>query len=205
MLKAEAIILSILIGFPIMLSAQDESENPSNEPGWDYYYDDMFTRGDQTFIITLGTIFPTVFLHNGEKINHNISPPIGGTGSLSYNYYLTNHIFAGAEVMGMFLYTLGGNPLFIIPLGARAGYQFNVWRFEIPLNMGMGMVWHRYLNSKYYGFYLKGGASAFFRATLSWSFGINTNWYWLPEWTSDKSMNVYGNVLDITLSARYHF
>ena len=201
--RAGAIILLLLICFPVLLAAQEDDD------GWDFY-DDGFSRGDQTFIITLGTVFPTIFRNQGNTIPHKIKPPIGGTGSLAYNYYLTPHFFLGAEASGMFLPTLAKNTVFIIPLGIRGGYQFNFRRFEFPINLTFGMVWHRYLNYRYYGIYLKGGASAFFRATYSWSFGINSNWYWFPEWTKEdgvrsKPKDVYGNFIDVTLSARYHF
>jgi len=205
MRKALAITLILVIGLPILLAAQEEEDDPSDGSDWDYYYDESFTRGDQTFIISLGTVFPTVFFYDGEKKDHKFSPPVGGTGSLAYNYYITPKIFVGGEVGGMFVHTLGDNTLFVIPIGARAGYQFNIWRLEFPLSGAVGMVWHRYLDFRYYGLYLRGGGAAFFRATPSWSFGINTNWFWFPQWTDDPSMNAKGNMLDLTLCARYHF
>jgi len=206
MRKALAITLILLMGLPVLLAAQEEEEDddPSGGSDWDYYYDESFTRGDQTFIISLGTVFPTVFFSDG-KIDHKFSPPVGGTGSLSYNYYITPKIFIGAEFGGMFINTLGGNTLYVIPVGARAGYQFNLWRFEFPITGVVGMVWHRYLSQGYYGLYLKGGGAAFFRATPNWSFGLNSNWFWFPQWPEDPSQRVYGNMLDLTLCARYHF
>lgn len=200
MRKAGVIILLLFVFSSISLAAQENDDSD-----WDYYDQDLYTRGDKTFIITLGVVFPMIFSNNGKVIDNKITPPIGGTGSLSLNYYLTKNIFIGVEASGMFFGTLGGNTLFIIPIGARAGYQFNVWRLEFPLNITLGMVWHRYLNSGYYGIYFKGGGSVYFRATQAWSFGLNVDWYWLPEWTNDKSKNVDGSVLDLTLSARYHF
>lgn len=203
MRKTGAILFLLLITMPILLFAQ-ETEPPS-EPEWDYYDDDLYSRGDQTFIITLGTAFPGIFRSNGKTIENKLSPPVGGAGSLIYNYYLTKEIFAGVEAGGMFIRTLGSNTLFLIPVGLRGGYQFNFKRFEFPLAAAFGMVWHRYLNQGYYGIYTKLGGSAFYRVTAAWSFGINANWFWLPQWTGDKDTTVHGNVLDLTLSARYHF
>jgi hypothetical protein len=204
MRKAFALILLLLIGFPILLFAQ-EDDDPAIEPDWDFYTSDAYTRGDQTFNISLGLVFPTVFVNDGKVIDHNFRPAVGGTGSLSYNYFLTPHVFVGGEIGGMFMSTLGRSTAFIIPLGARAGYQFNVWRLEFPLTLTLGMTWHRYLNIAYFGFYMKGGGSVFFRFNSEWSFGLNANWIWLPEWTEDRKKNVDGNVIDLTLSARYHF
>jgi hypothetical protein len=52
---------------------------------------------------------------------------------------------------------------------------------------------------------MKGGGAVYFRFNSDWSFGINANWYWLPQWTNERSKNVDGNIVDILLSARYHF
>jgi len=200
MRKAGVILLLLLTILPFLLAAQED-----DSPEWDYYYDDLYSRGDQTFIISLGTIFPTIFMSNGHKIPHKFSPPVGGTGSLSYHYYFNPNIFIGAEAGGLFVPTLANNTLFIITLGAKGGYQFTYRKFEFPLSLTLGVSWHRYLSMGYFGPYIKGGGAAFYRVSNSWSFGINANWFWFPEWTGTKSQNVHGNMIDITLCARYHF
>ena len=204
MRKAGAIILLLLIGLSL-LSAQEEGDDPSVEIDWGDYTSDLYAPGDQIITISLGTVFPVVFLNNGKEINHNFTPPVGGIGSIAFSYFLSSHIFVGGEVAGLFIFTLGGNTLFSPSIGARAGYQFNFWKLEFPIAASIGMTWHNYLNHSYYGLYIKGGAGAFFRAVSDWSFGLNTNWSWLPEWTSDKAKNVDGNMLDIMIAARYHF
>jgi hypothetical protein len=197
--KAGSILLILLIGMPILLTAQQ-----NDDPEWDYY-DDFNTRGDQTFIISLGTVFPTIFRSGGSTIDPKLTPPVGGTGSLAYNYYFFKQFFAGVEVSGMFIRTLGSNTLYLIPIGIRGGFQYSFNRFEFPVTGVFGMVFHRYLNDGYFGLYLKGGAAAFYRVTNYWSFGINADWLWFPQWTGEKEKNVYGNFVDLTLSARYHF
>jgi len=203
MRKAIAILFLLLMGLPILLAAQD-SDDPWLNPDWDYYFDE-FSRGDQTFIISLGTVFPTVFRNNKQTIDHKFSPPVGGTGSLTYNYYFNSSIFIGAEAGGMFLPTLGGNTLFIIPLGVRAGYQINYGRFEFPVTGVLGVTWHRYLSFGHFGLYMKCGLAGFYRVSPNWSFGLSSNWFFFPQWTNMRSENVYGNMIDLTLSARYHF
>jgi hypothetical protein len=207
MRKAGAFLLFLLINFTL-LYAQENETPPEDAPGGDYdlYNSGPYSLGDQTFIISAGTVFPTVFFNNGTYYkNNNFSPPLGGAGSLSYNYYFTNNIFLGGELGGSFMPTLGNNMYYGVLLGARMGYQFYFWRLEFPLNISVGMIWHRYLNFKNYGFFIKGGGAAYFRYNSEWSFGIHTNWYWLPQYTSEHSKNVTGNMIDILLSARYHF
>ena len=188
----------------VLLYAQ-ESEEPSVEDDWEIYEMDLYTRGDQTFIISAATVFPTVFFNNGTVLDHNFDPPVGGVGSLAYNYYMNSNIFLGGEFSFIFNSTLANNTVYFIPLGVRAGYQFNAGRFEFPLTFTLGVNWHRYLDQTYFGMYLKGGGAAFYRYSEHWSFGLTTNWCWFPEWTKDTSKNVDGNLIELTLSARYHF
>jgi len=201
--KAGAFLLMLLFGLTLLYAQEDE---PPPEGDWDIYNQDSYTRGDQTFIISLGTVYPTVFFNNGKYYkNHNFSPPVGGGGTLSYNYYFTKNIFLGGELGGNFLPTLGNNMFYGIFLGARTGYQFYWWRLEFPVNVTLGMTWQRFLGNRYYGLYMKGGGAAYFRFNSEWSFGLSSNWYWLPEWTNEGRKNVDGNMVDVLLSARYHF
>jgi len=208
-LSVSFILLLILIFFPVMLSAQENegtSEDPSIESDWDNeYYTDLYVKGDQVFVISLGTVFPGPFGNNGEPLDPKFTPPVGGMGFLSYNYYFNKWFFIGGEITGLFINTLRGNTLFVVPVGARVGTQFIAWKFEFPLFLSLGMAWHKYRDYGHYGFYLKAGAGAYFRPMHEWSFGITTSWGWFPQWTDEKRYNVDGSFVDIMLSARYHF
>jgi hypothetical protein len=204
-MRKAAAFLILLIGITVFAFTQEEEGDIPVFDDWDIYLSDLYARGDQTFTISLGTVFPVLFLNNFRVMEHKLSPPVGGTGALSYNYFLSPNIFLGGEIGGMFMPTLGNNMLYLIPLGLRGGYQFLFWRFEFPVNITIGMVWHRYLNLSYYGLYIKGGGSVFYRFNPDWSFGLNANWCWFPQWTSERRNNVDGNIIELTLSARYHF
>jgi hypothetical protein len=192
----------------------DEEEDPGSDDAetdyWDGYISDLYSFGDQTFTITLGFVFPTVFLNNGTKIDHHFTPPVGGAGSLAYNFFFGAHYYLGAEIGMKFFYTLGNGVIFFIPFGIRTGWQFVLGRFEFPIYFVVGVAPQRYLNSSMAGLFVKGGASAFFRFNSDWSFGLNTDWNWYPQWPKEDgkrvpSKDVDGNILGITLSARYHF
>jgi hypothetical protein len=198
------VLLLILGKFGTGLYAQ-ENEDPPIESDWEIYAPEFYSRGDQTFIISLGLIFPTLFFNQGEVISHNFSPPLGGTASLSYNYFLNSHVSLGGEIGGMFNYTVGQNTVFIIPIGARLGYQFVYRRFEFPFTLTVGIAPQRYLDQGYFGLFVKGGGSVYYRFNPDWSFGANANWSWFPQWTKDSKNNVDGNIVDVTISARYHF
>jgi hypothetical protein len=207
MRKVWAFLLVLLLSLGSLegtLHAQEDQPG-SIESEWDIYAPEFYSRGDQTFIISMGLIFPTVFFSQGNIIEHNFSPPLGGTGSLAYNYYLDSNISIGGEIGGMFNYTVAESTLFIIPIGFRVGYQFIFHRFEIPLTVTAGFAPQRYLDMGYLGFFAKAGASLYYRFNPDWSFGVNANWGWFPQWTKDPENDVDGNIADVTIAVRYHF
>ena len=212
-LPVHVLILLLLMFFPVVLSAQEDGDSqdsdgdPSVESDWyDDLYTDLYVKGDQVFVISLGTIFPAIFGDNKGLINPQFTPPVGGVGSLSYNYYVNSKLFIGGELSGFFIHTLRKNTLFIVPLGARIGTQFILGRFEFPLFYSFGMAWHTYRDYGYYGFYMKAGAGAYFRPMHEWSFVITANMGWYPQWIKkDNSFSVNGSFVDVMLSARYHF
>ena len=188
--------------FSVSLYAQEgDPDLPQIESEWIDIIDSPYTRGDRTFNINLGVLFPTIF--SGIDSNqHGLS--IGGTGSLTFNYFLSPNFFVGGEISGSFSGTRGGNMLYIIPFGARAGYQFHYRSFEFPISLMIGAAPQRYIENGYFGLIVKPGASVFWRYNMDWSFGLNTNWWILPQLPSNGN-NVIGNFLELTLSARYHF
>jgi hypothetical protein len=162
----------------------------------------IYSAGDRTFCISAGMIFPTVFFDGSGKIEHNIG--FGGTGFLSFQYFLTSHIFIGGELGGMFTPTISENMFFMVPMGLRIGYQFVVGRFEFPLSIMIGGAPQSYIEEWYFGLIIKPMASIFFRFFPDWSFGLNAAWWWTPQWPKSGE-NFYGNFLELTLSAAYHF
>ena len=200
-------LIMLLFVFPAALFAQEEppSEDRPEAPPigseWIDYQSTVYTRGDKTFTITLGLIIPTYFSGISEE-GHGLS--LGGTGCLAFNYFFTPYMFFGGELSGMFAGTRGGNMLYVIPFGLRIGYQFILGRFEFPLSVMVGAAPQRYIEEGYFGLIIKPGASVFFRFNPEWSFGLNTIWWFLPQWPRN-GQNAYGNFLEVTLSARYHF
>ena len=208
---------SVFLMFFLLLSglglfAQEDEEPPQGQPvmppiesEWIDLDMSPYSRGDKTFVISLGILFPTYFSGIGD-MGHGLS--LGGTGSLAFNYFLTSHLFLGGELSGMFAGTRGGNMLYIVPFGLRVGYQFVYKRFEFPLHLMIGAEPQKYLEDGYFGLVLKPGASIYWRFNPDWSFGLNGIWWFLPQWpkTQDgEKYNAYGNFMELTLSARYHF
>jgi hypothetical protein len=204
------LLVLLLSGRALPVFAQEEDAPEEEEPGappivsdWDSYIPDLYSLGDRTFNISLGVLIPTVFAGKGLEGNpHNLG--LGGTGSLTFNFFLNSHFFLGGELAGAFVSTKGENMLFIVPFGIRAGWQFVVSRFEFPFTLMIGAAPQKYLDKGYFGLIIKPGASAFYRFSSDWSFGLNANWWIVPEWPANHK-DVVGNFVELTLSARYHF
>lgn len=188
------------------LSAQ-EAEEPEVEVPIDSDWSDMmpslYARGDQTLNISLGVLFPMFFVGTTGVLDNKVS--LAGTFSLAYTYFLSSHLFVGGEFDLMAAGTLGKNMLYMVPFGFRTGYQAVVGRFEFPVSITVGAAPQKYLEEGYFGFFMKAMASGFFRFNVNWSFGLNTAWWWVPEWTQESAKDVQGHFLELTLAARYHF
>jgi len=205
MQKASVLFLILFFTFSGLLFAQDNE--PDVEPDWNDYKYELYEKGDQSFSISLGVGFPVAFYNQGKKVEkHNIEPPVGGTGTLSYVYYLNSKLFTGAELSLLFLPTVAKNTVFITSLGGRIGTQF-IWnRFEFPIFASLGMTIQTYLDKGYFGYYMKAGGYALFRATNDWSFGLMSSFCWFPQWIKNEpKKNVDGIFIDISLVARYRF
>ena len=211
MQKSRALVfLLAFCWLSLPLSAQEWEED------WDFGAMDLYARGDQTITITLGVVFPTVFVfREGDEGTltrgaHNFSPPVGGGGSIAYTHFLGPRFFVGGEIGMSFNSTLGGNMLYIIPIGLHAGWQFLLGRFEFPTRLTFGIAPQSYIGLNYFGVFLRGSTSAFYRFSPEWSFGLYADWTWLPQrprrdGSPSPAENVDANILGITISARYHF
>ncbi|MDR0685480.1 MAG: hypothetical protein LBF83_10190 [Spirochaetaceae bacterium] len=185
----------------------DDGDSNANLPittDWEGVSLTGYTRGDQTFTISLGMLFPLFFVSkSGDLLENKIS--LGGAGSLAYNYFLNSNLFIGGILQGSFSQTLGKNFLYLIPIGFTAGYQFVLQRFEFPLSITVGGMTEQYLTYNGYWIFFKPQASTFFRFNSDWSFGLNVAWWLVPQWTNDPERDATGNFIELTLCARYHF
>ena len=180
---------------------QDEDPDGSfPETGFDEIMTAEYSPGDRNFTVSFGVVIPLVF-SGIDNNQHGLS--VGGFGSLVFNYFITQRFFVGGELSGMFAGTRGGNMLYIVPFGIRAGYQFTYQRFEFPVSLMIGAAPQAYLEKGYFGLFVKPGASAFWRYSPEWSFGVNGAWWFVPQWP-ENGKNSLGNFLELTLSARYH-
>jgi len=171
---------------------------------------DLYSLGDQNFTIHVGMFFPLFFLDptpaEGISAAQKTNLTVGGAGSLMYEAYLNNNFKIGLELGGIFAYSPNKNPFFMVPITARAVYEFHFGQFSLPIFMGLGINIITYEDYKNVQFLMKPGASLYWHFNSDWSFG-GTLAYWIsPEVVpSDHTQDRIGNFLDFSISARYHF
>ena len=198
-----------------MVSAQEENDPDDDEIipiETDWSRTALYTRGDQIFCINLGLVLPLFYAEQKDGYMDS-QMNLGGMGSLAYNYFLGPHFYLGGELCGMFASTVGENMYYIVPMGFRAGYQFILKRFEFPLSVLIGFAPQSYNQRSYFGFFAKPAAGVFFRYNAEWSFGLNTSFWWVPQWTKktrelinhDSKVNIHGFFWEISAGVRYHF
>lgn len=181
----------------VFADAGDDYEAETEENGNFAVSSNMNEAGDQFIKIGLMVTIPLNF--NGTML-------VGGAGELGYHRFFTNSLMWGIDVSFGYNPTIGKNVFTYIPLVASLTYQPVLKKFEFPLTAGVGFAVENYLNKSYFpGLVLKGDAGAFFRMSPSWSFGLEGQFMYMPQWYKDSKHNSSGTFASIELVARYHF
>ncbi len=167
-----------------------------------------YALGDQMLSINLGLMIPLFYhLRDGGTTSANMS--LGGLGSLEWGSFLNNNVSLGIELGGSFAFDVNGNALFKVPITGKISYFFRSYPFEFPVFLGAGLNISRYKDYTKFDPILKPGASFYWSYNPEWSFGVNTVYWWIPqiyrgsEPPSDHT--AFGNFLEVSLSALYHF
>lgn len=171
-------------------------------------YVPTYALGNQMLMINGGLFIPLFFQSLGGEIdNTNLS--LGGVGSLQWSAFLNNEMTLGVEGGGMFAFSPNARSLFMLPVTVRYAYILRLYPFEFPLSLAAGFNFTR-LDSQFQILpILKPGASFYWNYSPEWAFGVNFIYWWSPNvYLGPKpphNNSRFGNFLEITLSALYHF
>lgn len=200
--KALLTALCLTLLLPAALTAQG-SEGAEKTAGIAFAYD----KGNQTFGFTAGPFVPLFTQDMSGNTYPLDNTSIGGAGSLEWGAFFAKNQKLGFEFGGMYTFT-PNRVLSMIPITAKYTYYFINYPFEFPVYLGAGLC----LNSLNDFFtltpILKPGASAFWNFNPEWAVGINFQYWWVPEiyFGGDfAEQSRFGNFLEISLSAVYHF
>lgn len=164
-----------------------------NEPGDQFIKIDLMATAPLNF----GGSFP---LYRDGKMS------LGGAGALGYHRFITSWFALGLNVKFGYNPTIGENIFTYIPLLLDFTFQPAFGKFEFPLTLAVGAAMENYLSQTYFpGLTLEGEFGVYYRVTPSWSFGIESNVMYMPQWYSDSQYNDYGVFGSAGISARYHF
>lgn len=186
---------SIMLIFTLC-SACIFAEEPGDEYDDGYVYSQN-GQGDQFLKIEVAGIFPLNF---GKQIYP------GGALSIGYHRFISEQFALGGDVIVGYNLTIGEKSLIHVPITLGAMYQPIINKFEFPIYAGIGLASVSSQGQNYFpAFVAKVEAGAFFRYSESWSFGLSSNVFMIPQVCKDKSKNYTGFFCTANLSARYHF
>jgi len=178
---------------------------------------DAYVLGDQmlalgaSLMVPLFTYLPTDEVDPGLR-STNLTP--GGKLSLNWNAFLGPHLTVGAEVGGMFAIDRHGEPLLMVPVTGRLGYQFSpdlfgLGQFDVPVFVNAGVGFMKLADLFNVNLILRPGAAVFYRYDRNWSFGGSVS-VWLmfePLWGTASAGSGPGLAafLDVSPQIVYHF
>lgn len=165
-------------------------------------YDDGYVyeqngEGDQFLNINLAANFPLNF--DGQVYT-------GFGAGLGYFRFMNKNLAVGGDIFIGYNITIGQKALIVVPITFGALYQPYIEKFEFPLSLSIGFATSSCQGMTYFpSLSVKASAGAFYRLNESWSAGVTSYFYWIPQWFKDSSKNDNGLFATAGLTARYHF
>ncbi len=167
-----------------------------------------YSLGDQMLAINLGLFVP-LFFYGGSAGATGTNLSLGGTGSIMWSSFLDNNWALGFDIGGAFAFSPNARALFLVSITPRISYVFHSYPFDFPVFLEAGVDFARLQESFKTDPIIKPGASFLWNFNNNWAFGLNAVYWWIPEIYTGAVVSStetrYGNFLDITLSALYHF
>jgi hypothetical protein len=162
--------------------------------------------GDKTLSLSLGPTFPLFYLSSAGLTGTNLKL-LGGTASISWSAYVNGAIQIGAEIGGGFAFSRPNwNSLLMLPILVKGQYVLDLYPFEVPISLGVGMNVVKYGDLKNLDLLIKPGASLMYIYDSKWSFGANLAWWWdMQFYPTDPSQSRIGNFLELSASVLYHY
>ena len=196
-----AALLAMLIATPVFAQTEDSPETDSQiEYKWE-----LNQKGDQYLKLALGPSFPLNF---GNIFKSGSSQLVlGGAGSLGYHYFFAKDMAVGIDATFGFNTSIGGHVFNFIPIVAKFTWQPSVGKFEFPLTAGIGFAWHTYIGYTYWpALVFNAEAGVLYRLSANWAVGGEAIYLCMPEFDyKDMSKSVWGQFLNVNVTARYYF
>ncbi len=167
----------------------------------------QYGLGDQTLSINAGMFIPLFLLPTWTVLlaGNPSHLTLGVVGSLSWAAYVSPRVRVGADIAGNFTLDPNSNVLLMLPFVVKGTYIFSFYPFEVPVTMGIGANLVKYTTLSTIDLLLRPGAAFYWDFSSSWAFGFNLNYWFDMQFNTDPSLTRFGNFLEFSLSALYHF
>jgi hypothetical protein len=163
-----------------------------------------FLPGEQTIGLSAGLHIPAFLLPVTGGGVGNLS--LGASFSFSYQYFVATGFGLGGNIAGSFNGTVGGQSVFVAPLGVTASYWWTKLPFEFSVLGEAGAYLMRYDGHGIIDPFAKVGGGAYWRATTSWSLGLQAYLWFVPEihYGSSSGLSQYSGFVETSIAAVYH-
>jgi len=163
-----------------------------------------FLPGEQQLELSAGFHIPAFLLPIAGAGAGNLY--LGGSFGFSYQYFVARSFAVGGNLSGAFNGTIGGSTVFLAPLGATASYWWTKLPFEFSVLAEGGAYLMRYNNNGIIDPFAKAGGGIYWRAAPSWSLGIQTYLWFVPEihYAGYEYLNQYAGFVETSIGAIYH-
>ena len=170
-----------------------------------------YTTGDQLFTINAGPIIPLFTWapspgDGDDYINSLEGVSVGVAGSLNWGTFIADNFLLGIDLGGMLSWT-ANRTLSMIPISFRTAYYFMAYPFEIPVYLNTGFSFNTLDDYFTITPCLRPGVGAYWNMNGEWAFGINAEYWFMPELYFDSmaEQTRIANFLQFSISAVYHF
>lgn len=137
-----------------------------------------FLRGDQTISLSIGLHIPLFIL---PDTSDERKLDLGGSFSFGYQYFVARGLALGGTIAGAFNSTIGDRSLFVAPLSFRTAYWWSFMPFEFDVAAEVGGYISRLSGNGMLGPFAKVGGGAYWRGASSWSVGLQSYLWIVPE------------------------
>jgi hypothetical protein len=208
-LSVAAICAAALTFFAMPVAfSQDAAERPEAPSDGSAITDEQatnpFLKGEQTLQLNAGLQIPAFLAPVTDQGVDNLH--LGGSFSFSYQYFLSRGFALGGSISGAFNGTIGGLTVFVAPLGVTAGYWWSRMPFEFCVLGEMGGYLMRYNTKGMLGPFAKVGGGVLWRFTGSWSLGLQSFLWLVPEihFGEYSDLTQFSGFVETSIAAVYH-
>jgi len=190
------------------VSAQEggaQTEPPAGEPAiTEGGPVNPFLRGEQLLQLNAGLQIPLFLLPETGYGVENLK--LGGVFSFSYQYFISRGFSIGGSISAAFNGTIGDQTVFVLPLGFTAAYWWAKMPFDFCVSGEIGAYLMRYNDHGIISPFAKLGGGALWRITSSWSLGLQSFFWFIPElhYGDYADLTQYSGFLETSIAAVYH-